>query len=61
MGGHGARRPPPSSLEAFFGKLRRPLEAVASSPDVIPSSKAKERAMLVGVDRIDAALREAAA
>jgi pyruvate/2-oxoglutarate/acetoin dehydrogenase E1 component len=44
-----------------FGRLRQPVEVVASEPDIIPSSKQKESSMLVGTDRIDAAIRKAAA
>jgi pyruvate/2-oxoglutarate/acetoin dehydrogenase E1 component len=44
----------------LFGQLRQPVEVVASEADIIPSSKRKESAMLVGADRIDAAIRKAA-
>ncbi|WP_144119818.1 alpha-ketoacid dehydrogenase subunit beta [Catellatospora sichuanensis] len=45
----------------LFQRLRRPVEIVASDSDIVPSSKLKESSMLVGADRIDAAVRVAAA
>jgi pyruvate/2-oxoglutarate/acetoin dehydrogenase E1 component len=44
-----------------FSHLRRPVQVVASGPGIIPSSRELERQVLVGVDRIAAAVREAAA
>jgi len=44
----------------LFGRLTRPVDVVASDPTVIPSSKAKESAVLVGSARIEAAIRAAA-
>jgi pyruvate/2-oxoglutarate/acetoin dehydrogenase E1 component len=44
----------------LFGRLTRPVDVVASDPTVIPSSRTKEAAMLVGSDRIEAAIRAAA-
>jgi len=43
----------------LFGRLRRPVEVVASEPTVIPSARDKESAMLVGARHIDAAVRAA--
>ncbi|GIF05168.1 alpha-ketoacid dehydrogenase subunit beta [Actinoplanes siamensis] len=43
----------------LFGKLRRPVDVVASAPTVIPSSKTKEAAVLVGGAQIEAAIRRA--
>jgi pyruvate/2-oxoglutarate/acetoin dehydrogenase E1 component len=45
----------------LFGKLRRPIEVVASAAEVIPSAKAKEREVLVGLPQIRRAVREVAA
>jgi pyruvate/2-oxoglutarate/acetoin dehydrogenase E1 component len=44
----------------LFGAMRRPVEVVASSPDVIPSSRERERDVLVGEEQIESALRAAA-
>lgn len=44
-----------------FSSMRRPVEVVASGPGIIPSSRELERQVLVGIDRITAAVREAAA
>ncbi len=43
----------------LFGRLRRPVDVVASSPTIIPSSKTKEAAVLVGSAQIEAAIRRA--
>jgi pyruvate/2-oxoglutarate/acetoin dehydrogenase E1 component len=43
----------------LFGRLRRPIEVLASSPTVIPSAKSLEREMLVGASHIKNAIREA--
>jgi pyruvate/2-oxoglutarate/acetoin dehydrogenase E1 component len=45
----------------LFGQLRRPVEVVASAPDVIPSAREREREVIVGEEQIEAALRTAAA
>jgi pyruvate/2-oxoglutarate/acetoin dehydrogenase E1 component len=45
----------------LFGSLRRPVDVVASAAEVIPSSRERERDLLVGEDRIEAAIRLAAA
>jgi pyruvate/2-oxoglutarate/acetoin dehydrogenase E1 component len=45
----------------LFGALRRPVEVLASEPDVIPSAREAEREMLVGAKQIEAAIRRAAA
>jgi acetoin:2,6-dichlorophenolindophenol oxidoreductase subunit beta len=45
----------------LFGSLRRAPEVVASAADVIPSSKDRERQVLVGEEQIEAAIRAAAA
>jgi pyruvate/2-oxoglutarate/acetoin dehydrogenase E1 component len=42
-----------------FGRLRRPVAVIASGPGVIPSSRTLERQVLVGVDQIKDAVREA--
>jgi pyruvate/2-oxoglutarate/acetoin dehydrogenase E1 component len=42
-----------------FGRLRRPVSVVASGPGVIPSSREQERRVLVGVEQIKDAVREA--
>jgi pyruvate/2-oxoglutarate/acetoin dehydrogenase E1 component len=44
-----------------FSRLRRPVRVVASGPGIIPSSRELEREVLVGIDRISEAIREAAA
>jgi acetoin:2,6-dichlorophenolindophenol oxidoreductase subunit beta len=44
----------------LFGELRRPIEVLASAPDVIPSSRERERDVIVGDGQIEAALRLAA-
>ncbi len=46
---------------SLFGQLRHPVDVVASGRDIIPSSKLKESVVLVGANRIDAAIRAAAA
>jgi acetoin:2,6-dichlorophenolindophenol oxidoreductase subunit beta len=45
----------------LFDTLRRPVEVVASDADVIPSARERERALIVGEERIEAAIRAAAA
>jgi pyruvate/2-oxoglutarate/acetoin dehydrogenase E1 component len=45
----------------LFGQLRSPVDVVASEAEVIPSSRERERDVIVGDDRIEAALRAAAA
>jgi pyruvate/2-oxoglutarate/acetoin dehydrogenase E1 component len=45
----------------LFGELHRPVEVVASTADVIPSSRERERELIVGEERIEAAIRAAAA
>jgi pyruvate/2-oxoglutarate/acetoin dehydrogenase E1 component len=45
----------------LFGMLRRPVDVVASAPDVIPSSRERERHVILGEQRIEAAIRAAAA
>jgi pyruvate/2-oxoglutarate/acetoin dehydrogenase E1 component len=45
---------------ALFGRLRRPVEVLASAADVIPSARDREAEMLVGEDAILAAVRESA-
>jgi len=44
----------------LFGQLRRPVEVLASAADVIPSARDREAQMLVGEDKIEQAVREAA-
>ena len=44
---------------ARFGHLRRPVEVIASGPGVIPSSRERERQVLVGLEQIKQAVREA--
>jgi pyruvate/2-oxoglutarate/acetoin dehydrogenase E1 component len=44
-----------------FSGLRRPVRVVASGPGIIPSSRDLERQVLVGIDDVRAAVREAAA
>jgi acetoin:2,6-dichlorophenolindophenol oxidoreductase subunit beta len=44
----------------LFGELRRPVDVVASRPDVIPSSREREREVIAGEPQIEAALRAAA-
>ncbi len=41
----------------LFGILRRPIEIVASRPDVVPSSRERERELIVGEDQIETAIR----
>jgi acetoin:2,6-dichlorophenolindophenol oxidoreductase subunit beta len=41
----------------LFGVLRRPIEIVASRPDVVPSSRERERELIVGEDQIETAIR----
>jgi pyruvate/2-oxoglutarate/acetoin dehydrogenase E1 component len=45
----------------LFGALRRPVDVVASGSDVIPSSRERERDLIVGEERVEAAIRAAAA
>lgn len=45
----------------LFGRLRKPVEVLASEPTVIPGARADEARILVGTDKIEAALRQAAA
>jgi acetoin:2,6-dichlorophenolindophenol oxidoreductase subunit beta len=45
----------------LFGELRRPVDVVASAADVIPSSRERERETIVGEERIEQAIRAAAA
>jgi pyruvate/2-oxoglutarate/acetoin dehydrogenase E1 component len=47
--------------ERLFGMVRRPVEVVASRADVIPSSRERERELIVGEEQIEAAIRAAAA
>ncbi|WP_433057148.1 alpha-ketoacid dehydrogenase subunit beta [Dactylosporangium sp. CS-033363] len=47
--------------QRLFGELCRPVDVVASTPTVIPSSKQRESRMLVGEEQIEAAIRAAAA
>jgi acetoin:2,6-dichlorophenolindophenol oxidoreductase subunit beta len=44
----------------LFGELHRPVQVVASHPGVIPSAREGERDVLVGEERIEAAIRAAA-
>ncbi len=44
----------------LFGRLRRPVEVLASAADVIPSAREREAEMLVGEDAIMRAVRECA-
>jgi acetoin:2,6-dichlorophenolindophenol oxidoreductase subunit beta len=44
----------------LFGALRRPIEVLASERTVIPGSRTEEARMLVGPDKIERAIREAA-
>ena len=46
--------------KALFGKLRRPVEILASERTVIPSAKRLEGDMLVGPKHIERTIREAA-
>jgi acetoin:2,6-dichlorophenolindophenol oxidoreductase subunit beta len=48
------------SARSLFGSLRRAPEVVATAPTVIPSSRARERQVLVGEERLEAAIRAAA-
>ena len=43
----------------LFGRLRRPVEVLASRSDVIPGAPAREAEVLVGERAIEAAIREA--
>ena len=43
----------------LFGRLRRPVEVLASARDVIPSARAAEATRLVGPHHIEAAIRGA--
>jgi pyruvate/2-oxoglutarate/acetoin dehydrogenase E1 component len=45
--------------ERLFGIVRRPVEVVASRADVIPSSRERERELIVGEQQIEAAIRMA--
>jgi pyruvate/2-oxoglutarate/acetoin dehydrogenase E1 component len=45
----------------LFGELRRPVDVVASAADVIPSARERERETIVGEERIEEAIRAAAA
>jgi acetoin:2,6-dichlorophenolindophenol oxidoreductase subunit beta len=49
------------AAKRLFGALRRPVEVVASGADVIPSSRERERTVILGEERIEAAIRAAAA
>ncbi len=42
-----------------FGRLRHPVAVTASGPGVIPGGRLREREMLVGLDQIKHAVREA--
>jgi pyruvate/2-oxoglutarate/acetoin dehydrogenase E1 component len=44
----------------LFGRLRRPVEVLASAADVIPGAPARESEVLVGERAIEAAIREVA-
>jgi pyruvate/2-oxoglutarate/acetoin dehydrogenase E1 component len=44
----------------LFGALRRPVQVLASEADVIPSSRERERHVVLGEDRIADAMRTAA-
>ncbi|MGA2010808.1 MAG: transketolase C-terminal domain-containing protein [Solirubrobacteraceae bacterium] len=44
----------------LFGELRRPIDVVASEADVIPSARQREGEVIVGEERIEAAIRAAA-
>jgi pyruvate/2-oxoglutarate/acetoin dehydrogenase E1 component len=44
----------------LFGRLRRPVDVVASQSTIIPSSRSKESEVLVGVEHIERAIRGAA-
>jgi acetoin:2,6-dichlorophenolindophenol oxidoreductase subunit beta len=44
----------------LFGQLRRPIEVLASDPDVIPSARDREQRIVLGEERIEAAVRQAA-
>ncbi len=46
---------------SLFGKLRRPVDVVASRPDVIPSAREREREVIVGEAQVEAAIRAASA
>jgi pyruvate/2-oxoglutarate/acetoin dehydrogenase E1 component len=43
----------------LFGLLRKPVDVVTSAADVIPSSRERERNLIVGEERIEAAIRAA--
>jgi acetoin:2,6-dichlorophenolindophenol oxidoreductase subunit beta len=45
----------------LFGILRKPVDVVTSAADVIPSSGERERDLIVGEERIEAAIRAAIA
>jgi len=45
----------------FFGRLRRPVEVLASEPTVIPSARQLERHMLMNADKVEKAIEECAA
>ena len=42
----------------LFGRLRRPVEVLASAPEVIPGAPAREAEVLVGERAIETAIRE---
>jgi pyruvate/2-oxoglutarate/acetoin dehydrogenase E1 component len=48
------------SAQSLFGALRRAPEVVTTAPTVIPSSRARERQVILGEERIEAAIRAAA-
>jgi pyruvate/2-oxoglutarate/acetoin dehydrogenase E1 component len=50
-----------SAGRRLFGELRRPVDVVASDADVIPSARERERETIVGEERIEDAIRTAAA
>jgi pyruvate/2-oxoglutarate/acetoin dehydrogenase E1 component len=50
-----------SASQRLFGELRQPVGVVASEADVIPSSRERERQTIVGEERIEDAIRAAAA
>lgn len=45
----------------LFGILRKPVDVVTSAADVIPSARERERNLIVGKERIEAAIRAAVA
>jgi acetoin:2,6-dichlorophenolindophenol oxidoreductase subunit beta len=50
-----------SASRRLFADLRRAVDVVASEADVIPSSRERERETIVGEERIEVAIRAAAA